>query len=246
MGVYYGNIWRAQDFPFLSTDLFNGSSNATNWIEYETTLILNADLTINKTLVDLYGSPWLTASNVASYVTFNAGFTANLVHMFLWNYADIRSGWSFLARDRLRSLLLPTTWMFWKRSGKRSQEEKDALISDPDIDPHYKLIVANYDECPSSWYFAVFVTSFVCSMVSLYVVKSTVPWWGLIFAMVVLWVYILFFGAQYAITGFQFNLSNVSSTIAGYVFPDAPLGMSGLPRGRIGLTHLQQTCTSMF
>jgi DNA-binding transcriptional regulator of glucitol operon len=61
-------------------------------------------------------------------------------------------------------------------------------------------------------------------MVSLYVLKSTLPWWGLVFAMILLWIYMLFFGAQYAITGFQFNLSNVSQTLAGYLFPGKPLG----------------------
>jgi hypothetical protein len=42
----------------------------------------------------------------------------------------------------------------------------------------------------------------------------------------------LFFGAQYAITGFQFNLGNVSQTLAGYLFPGKPLGtfpLSSLP-----------------
>lgn len=42
--------------------------------------------------------------------------------------------------------------------------------------------------------------------------------------MVLLWIYMLFFGAQYAMTGFQFNLGNVSQTLAGYLFPGKPLG----------------------
>jgi hypothetical protein len=43
--------------------------------------------------------------------------------------------------------------------------------------------------------------------------------------MVLLWIYMLFFGAQYAMTGFQFNLGNVSQTLAGYLFPGKPLGV---------------------
>lgn len=68
------------------------------------------------------------------------------------------------------------------------------------------------------------MASFISVMVCLYVIDSTLPWWGVIFAMVVLWIYMLFFGAQYAITGFQFNLGYISQTIAGYAFPRRPLG----------------------
>ncbi len=85
--------------------------------------------------------------------------------------------------------------------------------------------MVDYDEAPDAWYFWAFAASFVVSMVCVYVIKSTLPWWGLIFAMFWLWMYMLFFGAQYAITGFQFNLSNVSQTLAGYLFPGSPLGM---------------------
>ena len=46
--------------------------------------------------------------------------------------------------------------------------------------------------------------------------------------MFLLWVYMLFFGAQYAITGFQFNLGNVSQTLGGYLFPGKPLGRDSL------------------
>ena len=34
MGLYYGNIWRAQDFPFLAQQLLDGSSNSTNYVTY--------------------------------------------------------------------------------------------------------------------------------------------------------------------------------------------------------------------
>jgi len=234
MALYYGNVWRAKDFPFLSQQLFNASaSNSTYFAVYNETLILNPDNTINDAAVALYGAPWLTASYVVSLITNNAGFTANFVHMFLWNYAEIKTGWSFLTLQSLKrnfslagikGALTPSTYFFWQNTGKRTQEEKDELLNNPEIDPHYKVMVRNnYDECPSSWYFFAFIASFIAVISCLYVIKSTLPWWGVIFAMVVLWIYMLFFGAQYAITGFQFNLGYVSQTIAGYCFPRRPL-----------------------
>lgn len=63
MALYYGNIWNAQDFPFLSQELFNiTGANATNQNVYNQTLILNPDNTINDAAIELYGAPWLTAS----------------------------------------------------------------------------------------------------------------------------------------------------------------------------------------
>lgn len=239
MALYYGNIWRAQDFPFLSQELFNiTGANATFQQVYDQTLILNPDNTINDAAVEFYGAPWLTASYVFGLISTNAGFTGNFVHMLLWNYAEIQSGWSFmtmknlqknLSLDNLKWLLTPSTYFFWRYTGKRTAEEKQAILDDPDMDPHYKVMVQNeYDEAPSSWYFFAFIASFITVMTCLYVIKSTLPWWGVIFAMICLWITMLFFGAQYAITGFGFNMSNVMQTIAGYCFPRAPVGKYSL------------------
>ncbi|RDW63662.1 hypothetical protein BP6252_11207 [Coleophoma cylindrospora] len=234
MALYYGNIWQGQDFPFLSQELFNMSgTNATYQAIYDQTLILNPDNTINDAAVQALGSPWLTSTYVFSLISTNAGFTGNFVHMFLWNYADIKNGWSFCTLRNIQSIfslaslkyiLTPSTYFFWRNMGKRTEEEKQALLDDPEIDPHYKVIVQNnYDECPSSWYFFAFLASFITVMTCLYIINSTLPWWGVIFAIIVLWILLLFFGAQYAITGFQFNVSTVMQTIAGYCFPRAPV-----------------------
>jgi len=53
--------------------------------------------------------------------------------------------------------------------------------------------------------------------------KSTLPWWGLILACAFCVVFMLFFGAQYAITGFGFNLQPIFQMFAGYMFPGRPL-----------------------
>ena len=141
MGLYYNNTWRAQDFPFLSQQLYDNSSNFTNYVIYNESLILNPDLTISDTLVDQVGIPWLTSSYVVQLIVFNAGFTANFVHMFLWNYKEIKLGWAFINRETLFKLFKPSTYAFWRDTGKRTEEEKEALRNDPSIDPHYKLML---------------------------------------------------------------------------------------------------------
>jgi hypothetical protein len=63
MALYYANIWSAQDFPFLSQELFNiTGANATFQQAYNQSLILNSENMIDDSLVQLYGAPWLTSS----------------------------------------------------------------------------------------------------------------------------------------------------------------------------------------
>ncbi|TGO63501.1 hypothetical protein BOTNAR_0099g00280 [Botryotinia narcissicola] len=223
MAVYYGNIWRAQDFPFLSQQLFNSDSNFTFYDTFNETTILNDDFTVNEEALEAGGIPYMASTYIVYLITSNMGFTANFVHMFLWNYEDIKAGWAWANKATLKKLLTPSHYMFWKGNGsKRSEEEKQILRDDPNIDPHYKVML-DYDEVPDFWYFLAFAASFITSMACLYAMKSTLPWWGLILAMLFLTVFMLFFGAQYAITGFQFNIEPIAQTLAGYLFPGAPL-----------------------
>jgi hypothetical protein len=55
--------------------------------------------------------------------------------------------------------------------------------------------------------------------------KSTLPWWGFIMATIFTVILTLIVGAQYAITGFMFNLQPLMQMLAGYMFPGRPLGM---------------------
>lgn len=223
MSVYYGNVWNSQDYPFLSQLLYEGNSNFTTYNEYNLTLILNANNEIDYSALSIQGIPHLTGTYVAYLITSNAGLTATIVHMLLWNREDIKSGWSFMAPSNLKLLLLPSTWMFWKGGKTKEQREADAL-NDPEIDPHYKLMMKNgYDEVPDWWYGLTLVVSFVIGMACLYAIKSTLPWWGFILSNVFAALFILFFGAQYGLTGFQFNQQPICQMLAGYLHPGKPL-----------------------
>lgn len=223
MGLYYSNIWRAKDFPFMSQLLYDGSSNTTSSNPYNETAIMNPDFTVNNKAVDEAGLPYLTATYVNYLITSNAGLTATLVHMLLWNYAEVSLGWAWITVANLKKLLRPDNYYFWRQTGSRTEEEKSKLRDDPTIDPHYKLML-DYDEVPNSWYFLIFAASFIIGLVCLYVMKSTLPWWGFILATILLGIFLVFFGAQYAITGFGFNLQPIFQMLAGYMFPGRPLG----------------------
>jgi hypothetical protein len=137
MGLYYGNIWESQNFPFLSQLLFDQTSNSTNWVEYNLTAILTPENEINSTAVAEAGVPYLTGTYIAYLITTNMGITAAIVHMLLWNYDDVKEGWSFLTPRNLKKVFTPSFWLFW-RSSEDPEVHKQRVLADKAMDPHYK------------------------------------------------------------------------------------------------------------
>lgn len=221
MGLYYGNVWNAKQFPFLSQVLFTAESNGTVYAEYNQSLVLNTDNTLNDEKLADYGLPYMTATYIGYLITTNMGTTANFVHMFLWNYEDIKTGWAFAHPSRLRKLLDVNTWKFWVRK-ETKEERKQRLLADPELDPHYKLML-EYEDAPDWWYGVVVIICIIISLACIYSMHTTLPWWGFFLACLFLVVFLLFFGAQYALTGFGFNLQPIAQMLAGYMFPGRPL-----------------------
>ncbi|KAF4614385.1 hypothetical protein G7Y89_g15352 [Cudoniella acicularis] len=240
MGLYYGNLWESQNFPFLSQLLFDESSNSTLFVEYNTSAILTANNEINSTALAEGSVPYLTGTYIGYLITTNMGCTAALVHMFLWNWSDIKAGFFFLHPAQLKKLLQPSFWIFWK-GGKTKEQHKREVLENPDLDPHYKMMVQEgYEEVPNWWYANVLVLSFVVGLATCYGVKSTLPWWGYIISNIFAFVFILFFGAQMGLTGFQFNQQPIIQMLAGYLHPGKPLanmyftvfGFNGVQQGQ--------------
>jgi hypothetical protein len=114
MGIYYGNIWRSQDFPFLSQLLYDSTSNSTVFAEYNLTSILTPDNVIDRAGLEAQGIPYMTGTYIAYLITSNMGITAAIVHMCLWNWDDIKAGFFFLSPTYLKKLTQPSFWIFWK------------------------------------------------------------------------------------------------------------------------------------
>ncbi|OAA38310.1 oligopeptide transporter [Metarhizium rileyi] len=249
MGVYYGNVWESIKLPFLSQLLYHSSSNATNFVRYNISLILDADNTINSTLVAEQGLPSLSGSYLISLITTNVGITAALVHLLLWNLDDLRDGFAFLRPCRLRSLCKVSTYVFWKKHDSGAEAtRRQKIIDDPEVDPHYKLMMQNgYAEVPNWWYGLILVLSFVIGLVTLHEIASTLPWWAFIVSNLFSALFILFFGAQMGLTGFQFDQQPVVQMLGGYLLPKKPLanmyftvfGFNGIHQGQWLLRDLK-------
>jgi hypothetical protein len=142
IGVYYMNIWRAKDFPFLSQLLFTDASNGTNYVQFNQTAILGADNRIDTTLLAEQGLPWLSTTFAVYVLATNLATTATFSHLLLWNYNDMKSGWAFAKWSNLKQILHPGNWnlRFWQSSTVDPSQ-------DPETDPHYRLMLA-YKDAP--------------------------------------------------------------------------------------------------
>ena len=243
MGVFYMNIWRAQDFPFLSQLLFDGSaSNSSSYAQYNQTAILSANNEIIPSTLDVFGIPYFASTYVTYLLTTNMAITATLTHLLLWNFDDMKTAWSFISWKNLKRLAHPFTWhyRFWE-SAVRDEEEDTSHF-----DPHYKLMLA-YSPVPSWWFGLVLIGSILVGLICIYEADSTLPWWGFFISCILATICILFFGAQYAITGFSFIIQPIIQMIGGYCHPGKPLanmyfvlyGYNSVSQGQLLLRDLK-------
>ncbi|KAG1802883.1 OPT oligopeptide transporter protein-domain-containing protein [Suillus plorans] len=210
--VYYNNIWKAQNFPFLSQLLFYE-----NGTQYDQTLILNANYEVDPTLLAEQGLPYYSSTWIVYLLTSNLGLAATFTHLLLWNRDDLRSAWSWMTPSGIKQMWANFDWKFWKADGMRKQD-----VDDENIDPHYKQML-KYPDAPNSWYFVVFLVSFIVSLVVIYKSNSTLPWWGFVISLMLATISILFFGALGAITGFGLIIQPFIQMIGGYLHSGKPV-----------------------
>ncbi|KAK8868122.1 OPT oligopeptide transporter protein-domain-containing protein [Apiospora arundinis] len=220
LGMYYGNVWRAKDFPLLSQLLFSPKSNSTHYVVFQQNKILDADGVVDDLQVKGEGIPYMAASFAQYVLTENLAITATITHMLLYNWDDLKTAWSFISLSNLRKLARPETWMPWKKVNRGEPTEKEAERED--IDPHYRLML-KYKPAPDWWFGVIFLVATVCGLVCIQATDSGMQWWAFIIAIVMAWVFILFIGAQSAITGFGAPVTSVIQMIGAYMEPGEPL-----------------------
>ncbi|KAI8048032.1 OPT family small oligopeptide transporter [Gilbertella persicaria] len=192
---YYYNVWDAQKFPFLSLSLYqlheNGTVNT-----YPQKDVLNADNSLNETLLEQVGRPHFTMVNALNYVVINFGITATITHVALFYGKEIVAAF----RNT-------------KNSFKAQTESEDI---------HMKLMRA-YSEVPDWWYGLIYIAGIGLNIGIAYANKSQLPWWGVIFAIVLASILSLPLNMIAAVTGYGFGLNVVTEMVCGFVLPGYPI-----------------------
>jgi hypothetical protein len=92
---YYGNVWNAQQFPFLSQEIFSETSNASNPVLWNQTLVIGPDNLVNQTAVEQQGLPWFATTYAINILVANMATTAALIHLCLWYPTDMLGAFPF-------------------------------------------------------------------------------------------------------------------------------------------------------
>ncbi|KIY66395.1 OPT superfamily oligopeptide transporter [Cylindrobasidium torrendii FP15055 ss-10] len=82
--IYYGNVWNAKTFPFMSQALFNATGG-----EYNQTAVLTNNKFDPVKYQDV-GPAYFSGTNVLSLLTQNLAMGATSVHVFLFYWDDIK------------------------------------------------------------------------------------------------------------------------------------------------------------
>lgn len=215
LGIFYSNIWRARDFPFLSQLLFSTESNSTKYVVFNQTSILDSTGHVDEAKLAVEGIPYMSATFASYVLTQNLAITATITHLLLYNWDDLKDSWSFMSWESLKSINKPSTWKFWKKTEYTEEEIEN-------LDPHYRLML-HYEDCPDWWYGLVWLLSGVVGLICIYKAESGMTWWAFIIANIITTVFILFTGAQYGLTGFRLPIQPLVQMIGAYLEPGNPL-----------------------
>jgi OPT family small oligopeptide transporter len=175
---------------------------------------------------------------VLSYGLQFAALTALVTHTACWHGRDIIRQWKKAiqgpsSRRNEYSPILEasgttrqrhTTRHYLKHSRRRlssvSETEWNEIVNGDDI---HQRLMRRYQECPTSWYFATFVSM---TAVGIFVVEYYpvhLPWMGLLLALAICGVFFVPVGIVMAITNTQSSLFLICQLICGTVFPGRPV-----------------------
>ncbi|KAB5572484.1 OPT oligopeptide transporter protein-domain-containing protein [Coniochaeta sp. 2T2.1] len=216
--LFYGNVWNALKFPFLSQQLFSSNSTEQLFEVYNQSAILNSRFELDVAALEAQGLPFFTATNALYLLTTNLGITATVMHICLWHRDVVRDAFSLKRpnfSDMRRYIRNPK--LMWNRPPTPMTQEKLA-----GLDPHYRQMLA-YQEVPSWWYLTILTLSIIIALGCINALDSTLPWWGSLVAITLSFLATLFFGAMAGLIGFSVPITSVIQLIGGYLHPGKPV-----------------------
>ncbi|KAH8551798.1 OPT family small oligopeptide transporter [Umbelopsis sp. PMI_123] len=98
------------------------------------------------------------------------------------------------------------------RSAKQANDDIHARLMD------------EYDEVPDWWYVALFIVTLALSFVTIILWPSDMPWWTLIIAIILAFVWLIPIGIITAITSQQPTISMITEWVYGAIRPGHPIG----------------------
>ncbi|KAJ9117463.1 hypothetical protein QFC22_004313 [Naganishia vaughanmartiniae] len=171
--MYYGDVWRARSFPFMSQAIFDGSG-----AEYNQTALLT-DNVFDPVKYDEIGPAWFSATNALFLIVDNLSIGAALVHAGLFYGKDLYP----LVKSALN---IKSIWQNGWRSFFLEEEEDASTITDEHLLQMHK---SGYRNVPKYWFYIVLLGAFAMAMATNYAGHSGMPWWALIVTLIISFIF---------------------------------------------------------
>lgn len=199
--VYYGNVWKAKNFPFLSQSLYYESSKPGDYQTYNQSAILDENNIMNPTLLKKQGIPFMTATYAVYLLVTNLSVGATFTHMFLFHRKEVAICFRWVKGLKAFFKNWKQNLKFWKTLRSDPRLDENGKLPEIYDDVHMRAML-KYKEVPTWWYALLLIVTFVVALVCLYCGKTGLPWYMLVFALVLAYPLTLFLGGLYAIFGF--------------------------------------------
>ncbi|KAF8379971.1 hypothetical protein HHK36_027437 [Tetracentron sinense] len=186
--TYWLNVYRANNFPIFSSDLFTSTGQ-----KYNISSIIDSNFHLNIMDYERNGPLYLSTIFATTYGVGFATLIATVVHVLLFHGREI-----------------------WDQSKSAFKAKK--------MDIHTRLM-SNYNQVPEWWFVCILVVNIAASIFACeyYNDQLQLPWWGVLLACALAFIFTVPIGIIAATTNQQPGLNIITEYIIGYLYPGRPV-----------------------
>lgn len=164
--------------------------------KYKVSNILTPGGRLDIAAYERYSPVYLSAANAMTFGGYFALYPATVMYAYLYHGSEIANA-------------------FRNIFGKGKKVKKDI---------HLKLMEA-YQEVPDWWYLSVMAIGMLLAIIMIKTFPTDMPLWGLAFALILGFVFIVPIGLISAVSNVEIGLNVLSEMVAGFAIPGKPLAM---------------------
>ncbi|CAL9064310.1 oligopeptide transporter 5-like [Musa acuminata AAA Group] len=191
--AYWTNAYSAKNFPMFTSGLFDVHGK-----KYDLNRVLDPKtFSLNGQEYDSYSDIRLSIMFAISYGLGFATLTATLSHVFFFNGSYILT--------------------LWRQTASKAHDHY--------LDVHGRLMKANYEAVPQWWFHIVLVVVMALAIFTCegFDKQLQLPYWGVLLAMAMAFVFTLPIGVILATTNMEPGLNVITEMVIGYIMPGKPL-----------------------
>ncbi|KAF5366856.1 hypothetical protein D9758_006513 [Tetrapyrgos nigripes] len=203
-GIYTRNVWKSQNFPFLSQLLFNEDGTV-----FDQNLILNDDFTLNEEKLEAVGLPYFAGTQIIAKIGLSLSFGAT--------GERIRAGFQTFFIDSSPSAV--THMALW--NGKQVWDTIKLSRKGKLEDVHYEKMKV-YNEVPFWWYAALFIASVAIGLATNYTGHSGLPWWAFFISVGFAAIFLPIISTLYAVLCYVADTQDIARMLGAALVSNSP------------------------